>query len=171
MGGSASRTISNNNTPDPGGGRRLSWKRPKDDTHGPRWTPDVQGFPVLGSLTPAESHRAPLGRLIKAFRRRMRPAGNGGSTRRMTSARRNDAGKRSATQPILAEAVEFSPASAQVRNEQAGRKTKSSRTGGISQTADFSPTQRATGCWKHRSRESSRDVEYSPGRHAFQQAG
>ena len=36
----------------------------------------------------------------------MLPAGNGGSTRRMTSAKRKDAGKRSATRPILAEAVE-----------------------------------------------------------------
>ena len=44
-GGSASRTISNSNTPDPGGGHRLAWKRPKDDSHGPRWTPDEQGFP------------------------------------------------------------------------------------------------------------------------------
>ena len=33
---------------------------------------------------------------------------------------------------------------------------------------DFSPTQWATGCCKHRSRESSH--ECSPGRHAFQQA-
>ena len=170
-GGSASRTISDNNTPDPGGGRRLSWKRLKDDTHGPRWTPDVQGFPVLGSLTPAEkdrrdravqncaavvdkdseldplcrpegggSHQAPLGRLIKAPRRRMRPAGNGGSTRRMTSARGNDTGKRSAARPISAEAVEFSPAPAQARNKQAGRKTKSSRTGGISPTAVVEPS-------------------------------
>ena len=56
-GGSASRTISDSNTPDPGGGHRPAWKRPKDDTHGPRWTPDVQGFPVLGSLTPAEKDR------------------------------------------------------------------------------------------------------------------
>ena len=101
----------------------------------------MQGFPVLGSLTPAQkdrrdravqsfaavvdkdseldplcrpegggSHRAPLGHLIKAPRRRMRPAGNGGSTRRMTTARRNDAGKRSTARPISAEAVEFSPA-------------------------------------------------------------
>ena len=53
-GGSASLTISDSNTPDPGGGHRPAWKRPKDDTHGPRWTPDVHGFPVLGSLTPAE---------------------------------------------------------------------------------------------------------------------
>ena len=59
-----------------------------------------------------------------------------------------------ADEPISAEAVEFSPAPAQVRNEQTGRKTKS----------------RATGCWKHRSWECSRDVECSPGRHACQQA-
>ena len=110
-GGSASRTISDSNTPDPGGGRSPAWTRPKDDTHGPGWASDVQGIPVLGSLTPAEkdrrdraiqkcaavvdkdaeldplcrpegggSHRAPLGRLIKAPRRQMRPAGNGGLT-------------------------------------------------------------------------------------------
>ena len=53
----ASRTISNNNTPDPGWGRRLVWNRPKDDNHGPRWIPDVQGFPVPGSLTPGEKDR------------------------------------------------------------------------------------------------------------------
>ena len=34
-----------------------AWKRPKDDTHGPRWTPDAHGFPFLGSLTPAEKDR------------------------------------------------------------------------------------------------------------------
>ena len=57
-GGSASRTISNNNTLDPVGGRRLVWNRPKDDNHGPRWIPDVQGFPVLESLTPDRRDRA-----------------------------------------------------------------------------------------------------------------
>ena len=36
-GGLASRTISDSNTPDPGGGggHHPAWKRPKDDTHGP----------------------------------------------------------------------------------------------------------------------------------------
>ena len=43
-GGSASRTISEENTPDTGGGHQPAWKRPKDDTHGPRWTPDAHGF-------------------------------------------------------------------------------------------------------------------------------
>ena len=56
-GGSASRTISEDSTPDPGGGHHPAWKRPKDDTHGPRWTPDVHGFPHLGSLNPAEKAR------------------------------------------------------------------------------------------------------------------
>ena len=56
-GGSASRTISDSDTPDPGGGHHPAWKRLKDDTHGPRWTPDAHGFPVLGSLTPAEKDR------------------------------------------------------------------------------------------------------------------
>ena len=158
MGGSASRTISNNNTPDPGGGHRLVWNRPKDDNHGPRWIPDVQGFPVLGSLTPAEkdrrdravqncaavvdedsevdplcrpegggSHQAPLGRLIKAPRRQMRPARNGGSTRRMMPTGRIDTGKKSSSWPM--------PAPAQARSEQAGRKTKSDRPGIIMPTA------------------------------------
>ena len=53
-GGSASRTINNSDTPDPGGSHHPAWKRPKDDAHGPRWTPDTHGFPVLGSLTSAE---------------------------------------------------------------------------------------------------------------------
>ena len=57
----------------------------------------------------------------------------------MTSARRNDAGKRSDARPISTEAVEFSPAPAQVRNEPTGQKTKSSRTGGISPTAVVEP--------------------------------
>ena len=56
-GGSASRTISEDNAPDPGGGHHPAWKRPKDDTHGPRWTPDAHGFPHLGSLTLAEKDR------------------------------------------------------------------------------------------------------------------
>ena len=41
--------------------------------------------------------------------------------------------------PISAEAVEFYPAPAQAWNEQAGRKTKSSRTGPISPTAVVEP--------------------------------
>ena len=56
-GGTASRTISDSNTPDPGWGHHPTWKRPRDDTHGPRWTPDAHGFPSLGSLTPAEKDR------------------------------------------------------------------------------------------------------------------
>ena len=47
--------------------------------------------------------------------------------------------------------------------------------GGGSQTAFnecrrnvFSPSQWATGYWKHKSRERSRDIECSPGRHACQ---
>ena len=91
------------------------------------------------------SHRAPLGRLIKAPRRRMRPAGNGGSARRMTSVGRNDARKKSATRPVSAGAVEFSPAPAPERNERAGRKTKSSRTGEISPTAVVEPPYRQRG--------------------------
>ena len=69
----------------------------------------------------------------------MRPAGNGGSARRMTPAGRNDARKKSAAWPLSAEALEFSPAPAPERNERAGRKAKSSRTGGISPTAVVEP--------------------------------
>ena len=57
VGGSASRTINDSDTPDPGGGHHPAWKRPKDDTHRPRWTPNEQSFPALGSLTPAEKDR------------------------------------------------------------------------------------------------------------------
>ena len=85
------------------------------------------------------SHQAPLGPLTKAPRRQMRPAGNGGLTRRMTSARRNNTGMRSAARHISAEMVDFSPALAQARNEEARRKTKSSRTGGIGLTAVVKP--------------------------------
>ena len=56
-GGSASRTISDSSMPDPGGGHHPAWKRPKDDTHGLRWTPDAHGFQSLGSLTPTEKDR------------------------------------------------------------------------------------------------------------------
>ena len=57
-GGSAFRTINDSDTPDPGGGHHPAWKRPKDDTHRPRWTPNAHGFPVaLGSLNPAEKNR------------------------------------------------------------------------------------------------------------------
>ena len=122
----------------------------------------MQGFPVLGSLTPAEkdrcdravqncaavvdedsevdplcrpegdgSHQAPLGHLIKAPRRQMRPARNGGSTRRMMPTGRNDTGKKSSSRPM--------PAPAQARSEQAGRKTKSDRPGGIMPTAVAEP--------------------------------
>ena len=54
MGGSASWTIDDSDAPDPGGGHQPAWRQPKDGTHKPRWTPHAQGFPPLGSLTPAE---------------------------------------------------------------------------------------------------------------------
>ena len=61
--GSAARTIDNSDTPDPGGekcasgGRPPAWRQPKGGTHRVRWTPNAQGFPALGSLTPAEEKR------------------------------------------------------------------------------------------------------------------
>ena len=63
-GGSASRTNDDNDTPDPGGGGSgalggcpPAWRQPKGGTHGARWTPNAQGFPALGSLTPDEEKR------------------------------------------------------------------------------------------------------------------
>ena len=46
------------------------------------------------------SHRAPVGRWVKAPRRRMRPAGDSGSARRVTPARGHDAMRRSAVRPL-----------------------------------------------------------------------
>ena len=56
-GRSASRAIDDSDAPDPGGGHHPAWRQPKDGTHRPRWTPNAQGFPALGSLTPAEEKR------------------------------------------------------------------------------------------------------------------
>ena len=39
------------------GGRPPTWRQPKGGTHRARWTPNAQGFPALGSLTPAEENR------------------------------------------------------------------------------------------------------------------
>ena len=39
------------------GGRPLVWRQLKGGAHGARWTPNAQGFPALGSLTPAEEKR------------------------------------------------------------------------------------------------------------------
>ena len=156
-GGSASRTISDDNTPDPDGGHHPVWKRPKDDTHGPRWTPDAHGFPSLGSLTPAEKdrrdhtvldrapamvernshldflgrHPAPLGRFVKTPRRRIRPAGNNRSARWGTPGRRNDTMRSSAVRPLSVEAAEISPALAPEQKLLSGRKTRSSGAGGV----------------------------------------
>ena len=61
--GSAIRTIDNSDAPDPGGGkcapggRPPAWRQPKGGNHGVCWTPNAQGFPALGSLTPAEEKR------------------------------------------------------------------------------------------------------------------
>ena len=61
--GSATRKIDNSHTPDPGGGKRApggrppAWRQPKGGTHGVQWTPNAQGSPALGSLTPAEEKR------------------------------------------------------------------------------------------------------------------
>ena len=123
----------------------------------------MQGFPILGNLTPAEkdhrdravqnraavvvdthsnldplcppewdgSHLAPLGSGVRAPRRRMRPAGDSGSARRVTPYTGNDAMRRSTVRPLLVEAAEFSPAPAPEQNVRSGRKTMSSGTGGI----------------------------------------
>ena len=91
----------------------------------------------LGRPEGGGSHRAPLGRLTKAPRRQIRPAENGGSTDDVVQKKK--AKMRSAARHTSAEVVDFSPAPAQARNEEAGRKTKSSRTGGIGPTAVVKP--------------------------------
>ena len=108
--------------------------------------------------------------------------------------------KISAVRPLSVEAVEFSPAPAKDRRpgrktmssgtggssptevvelplSKAGGGGEVHGGSGGSQAAlngrrrkVFSPSQWATGYWKHISWESSRDVECSPGRHARQQA-
>ena len=85
------------------------------------------------------SHRAPLGRCVRAPRRRMRPAGDSGSARRVTPAKGNDARRRSAVRPLSAEAAEFSPARAPEQNVRSGQKTMSSGTGGIVPTVVAEP--------------------------------
>ena len=90
--------------------------------------PNAHGFPALGSLTPAEnraipvrasvvveqnsdldplwhlerdgSHRAPLGRNVKAPPRGMRPVGTSGPARRVAPVKRNDVKGRSAVRPL-----------------------------------------------------------------------
>ena len=161
-GGSASQTISNNNTPDPGGGRRLAWNRPKDDNHGPRWIPDVQGFPVLGSLTPAEKDRrdravqncAAVVDGDSELDPLCRPEGGGShqaplgrlikAPRQQLRPARNVGSTRQMMPTGRNDAGKKSsarhmPAPAQARNEQAGRKTKSGGSGGIMPTAVVEP--------------------------------
>ena len=78
-----------------------------------------------------ESHRAPLGRNVRAPRRGMRPAGISGPARRVAPVRGNDAKGRSAVRPLSVEAVEFSPVLVPEKNLISGRKTMSSRAGGV----------------------------------------
>ena len=155
-GGSASRTISDSNTPDPGGGHHPAWKRPKGDTHGPRWTPDANGLPVLGSLTPAENdrrnHAVPdrasavvetksgsLGAQSKST-----PTANAAGRKQRVGAtgdvrQGNDATRRSAIRPLSVEVVEFSPVLAPEQNLLSVRKTMSSGTVAVIPTVVAEP--------------------------------
>ena len=140
--GSASRTINNSDTPDPGGGHHPAWNDRRMtlmDPDGPRthmvsqsWgvslrlkknrrdcaIPDCASVVVeqnsnldpLGRPERDGSHQAPLGRKVRAPRRRMRPAGISGPARRVTTERGNHAKRKSAVRPLSVEAVEFSPA-------------------------------------------------------------
>ena len=100
----------------------------KNSNLDPLWRPEWDG-----------SHQAPLGRFVKAPRRRMRPAGNSGSARRVTPGRGTDAMRRSAIQPLSVEAVGFSPALAPEQNLLSGRKTMSSGAGGVVPTVVAEP--------------------------------
>ena len=86
----------------------------------PLWRPERDG-----------SHQAPLGRKVRAPRRRMRPAGISGPARRVTTERGNDAKRRSAIRPLSVEVVEFSPALVPEQNWKSGWKTMSSGAGGV----------------------------------------
>ena len=71
MGGSASRIIGDRSATDPPGGgggggassgggggeRQPAWQQPVGCVHGSRWTPNVQGFPALGSHSPTDDGR------------------------------------------------------------------------------------------------------------------
>ena len=65
--------------------------------------------------------------IVRAPRRRMRPAGNSG----VTPGKGNNATRRSAVRPLSVEAVEFSPALAPEQNLLSGRQTMSSGAGGV----------------------------------------
>ena len=118
------------------------------------------GFPAFGSLNPAEEKRcdraipgsdsvvvernsavdpivrserdgglrAPLERNIGAARRGMRPAGISGPARQVAPVHWSDVKVSSAVRPLSAE---FSPALVPEKKMQSGRKTKSSRAGGV----------------------------------------
>ena len=75
----------------------------------------------------------------------MRPAGNSGSARRGTPDRRNHTTRRPAVQPLSVEAVEFSPALLPEQKLLSGRKTKSSRTGGVVLSVVAEPSLQTAG--------------------------
>ena len=96
-----------------------------------RWLMKIQEWTLSVVQRGGGSHQAPLGRLIKTLRRQMRPARNGGPTRRMMPTGRNETGKKSSSRLM--------PIPAQTRSDQAGWKTKSDRLGGIRLTAVAEP--------------------------------
>ena len=162
-GGSASRSINDSDTPDPGGGHHPAWKRLKDDTHRPRWTPNAHGFKALGAslrlkrITAIVRFRIVLGPALalgagwepsgsfgaqcKNTPRGMQPAGTNGPARRVAPVKGNDEKGRSAIQPLSIEVVEFSPALVPENNLVSGWKTMSSGAGGVVRAvvADPSP--------------------------------
>ena len=91
------------------------------------------------------SHPAPVGRSVKTTCRRMRPAGNNGSAQRGTPDRRNHTTRRPAVQPLSVEVVEFSPALVPEQKLLLGRKTRSSRTGGVVPSVVAEPSLQTAG--------------------------
>ena len=96
-----------------------------------------------------------MGRSVKTTRRRMRPAGNSGSAQRGTPDRRNHATRRPAVQPLSVEAVEFSLALVPEQKLLSGRKTRSSRTGGVVPSVVAEPSLQTGGGDVHGSRGGS----------------
>ena len=75
-GGSASRIIGDRSATDPGGGRRVlggrqpAWQQPVGCVRGSHWTPNVQGFPALGSHSTTDDGRTSVMTMCRKVKQR-----------------------------------------------------------------------------------------------------